>query len=102
MTNLQYSSALLHSVFNTNDMYIMPSKIAQNIVSRCSTKLAIVNVGRPKTLLLCVFFHEERYKKTSLEKEEATLVSLVATATNNKKAGGLMAQLKECYYTTIL
>ena len=31
-----------------------------------------------KNLLLCMFFHEQRYKKTSLEKEEATLVRLVA------------------------
>ena len=30
--NLQYSSALLHNLFNTNNMCIMPSKIAQNIV----------------------------------------------------------------------
>ena len=46
--NLQYSSALLHRLVNTNDMCIMPSKIAQNIVSRCSTKLATVNVGKTK------------------------------------------------------
>ena len=32
----------------------------------------------PKNLLLCMFFHEQRYKRTSLEKEEATLVRLVA------------------------
>ena len=43
-------SVLLHfyTVYLTQMMCIMPSKIAQNIVLRCSTKLAIVNVGRTK------------------------------------------------------
>ena len=54
----------------------MPSKITQNIVLRCSTKLAIVKVGRTKEPP-SLFFHEQRFRKTSLEKEEATLVRLV-------------------------
>ena len=53
-----FSSALLHSLFNTDDMSIMPSKTAQNIVLRCSTELAIVNVGRAKELPLCFFMNK--------------------------------------------
>ena len=46
--NWQYSLALLHSLARRNGMCTIPSKSAQNIFSRFSTKLTIVKVGYTK------------------------------------------------------
>ena len=76
--DLQYSSAFYTVYLTQMTCVLCLQKLHKTYFQDIQQSWPLSMFEGPKKLLLSMFFHEQRYKKRSLDKEEATLVRLVA------------------------